>query len=144
MGCYVAAIVIGSVGMMLLHGFSGFVFPEAAMFKMPQNDPEALRVFMDSLGIGPKLSVVLSHWLGTTVGASLAMRLAPVSKEWLRNTADFKASFPGWVMGVWFTIGGIANAAMVPMPAWMIVLDLVGYVPLAYLCSRGIVVERRR
>ena len=140
--CYIVAIVIGSAGMMMLHSFFGFVFPEAAMSQMPQDDPEALRAFMDSLGIGPKLSVVFSHWLGTAVGASWAMRFAPVSIEWLRTASVFKSTFPGWVMGVWFTIGGIVNAMMIPMPSWMLILDLVGYVPVAFLVSRVLVMRR--
>ncbi|MCH1584957.1 MAG: hypothetical protein L7S62_07340, partial [Flavobacteriales bacterium] len=138
------AIVVGSAGMMMLHHFFGFVFPEAAMSQMPQDDPEALRAFMDSLGIGPKLSVVVSHWLGTAVGASYAMRFAPVSIEWLRTASVFKSTFPGWVMGVWFTIGGIVNAMMIPMPSWMLILDLVGYVPVAFWVSRGLVSQRKR
>lgn len=142
--CYIVAIVIGSVCMMMAHNFFGFVFPQAAVSQMPQDDPEALRTFMDSLGIGPKLSVVFSHWLGTAAGASWAMRFAPVSIEWLQTASVFKSTFPGWAMGVWFTIGGIANAMMIPMPSWMLILDLAGYIPCAFLVSRVVVLRRKR
>ena len=45
-------------------------------------------------------------------------------------------------MGIWFTVGGIANAMMIPMPSWMLILDLVGYVPVAFLVSRVVVMRR--
>ena len=143
-GCYFAAIVIGSVCMMLMHHISGFVFPEAAISEMPQGDPEALKKFMAALGIGPKISVLLSHWLGTAAGAAVAMRLAPVSVEWLRSASLLKSTFPGGLMGFWFIIGGVANAMMVPMPRWMVAVDLLGYLPFALLISRRVVIVRTR
>ena len=87
---------------------------------------------------------VFSHWLGTAVGASWAMCFAPVSIEWLRTASVFKSTFPGWVMGDWFTIGGIVNAMMIPMPSWMLILDLAGYVPCAFVVSRVLVYRRKR
>ena len=143
-GCYALAIVGGSIFMLLMHHLSGLVFPEAAMAKMPQDDPEALRIFMLSLGLGPKVAVLLSHWLGTGFGAFLAMQFAPVRSEWLRSVSMIKATIPGWAMGIWFTIGGAANAAMIPMPMWMLVADLVGYLPVAFFVSKLIALRRRR
>jgi hypothetical protein len=72
------------------------------------------------------------------------MRFAPVSIEWLQTASVFKSTFPGWAIGVWFTIGGIANAMMIPMPSWMLILDLAGYVPCAFLVSRMVVLRRKR
>ena len=97
---------------------------------------------MDSIGIGPKMSVVFSHWMVTAVGALWAMRFAPASIEWLQNASVFKSTFPGWAMGIWFTVAGIANAMMIPMPSWMLILNLVGYVPVAFLVSRVVVMCR--
>ena len=97
---------------------------------------------MDSIGSGPKMSVVFSHWMGTAAGALWAMRFAPVSIEWLQNVSVFKSTLPGWAMGIWLTVGGIANAMMIPMPSWMLILDLVGYVPVAFLVSQVVVMRR--
>ena len=143
-GCYALAIVGGSVFMLFMHHLSGLVFPEAAMAKMPQDDPEALRIFMLSLGLAPKVAVLLSHWLGTGFGALLAMQFAPVRSEWLRSVSMIKATIPGWAMGIWFTIGGAVNAAMIPMPMWMLVTDLLGYLPFAFLVSKAIALRRMR
>ena len=41
-------------------------------------------------------------------------------------------------MGVIFLIGGILNAMMIPMPTWMVVTDVLGYVPLAWLAARAL------
>ncbi len=122
-GAFVAGIIGGSIFMLLLHNVSGLIFPEAAMSKFPE-DPELIKAFMDSLGVGPKLAVVFSHWGGAMVGSALSMMIAPTKKIW-----------PGVVIGGWFLIGGIANASMIPMPLWMMVLDLLGYIPVAYLAA---------
>ena len=138
---YVAAIFGGAVFMMAMHTISGWIFPEAAMSKLP-NDPEAMRGYIESLGLGPKLSVVFSHWLGTAMGAFLAMRLAPLRSESLAGKPKLVQWLPGWILGVWFLIGGIANAAQIPMPTWMLILDLAGYIPVAMWVSS--IVTRNR
>lgn len=127
---YTAAIFGGAIFMMAMHTISGWIYPEAAMSKLP-SDPEAIRLHIELLGLGPKLSVVLSHWLGTAMGAFLAMRLAPLSPEWWEGKRKIVQWLPGWILGVWFLIAGIANAAQIPTPTWMLVLDLSGYIPAA-------------
>jgi hypothetical protein len=39
-------------------------------------------------------------------------------------------------MGIWFCIGGIANAYMLGTPLWLTVVDVLGYVPVAYGVGR--------
>jgi hypothetical protein len=141
---YIAAILIGSIFMMTMHHLSGIMFPEAALAKFPENNPEALRAFISSMGLGPQIAALISHWLGTAMGAFIAMRFAPVTDNWLRTQSILKATFPGWAIGIWFTIGGVANAMMIPMPSWMIAIDLIGYVPFAFLVSRMVVRSRLR
>lgn len=68
----------------------------------------------------------LAHALGTLAGAFLATLLTP------GRTAG-----PAWVVGVAFLLGGIANVAMLPAPAWFSALDLVAaYLPAAWLGHR--------
>lgn len=124
---FVLAIFVGSFSMMGLHLLSGVIWPEFSLNEMP-GDPQALEQFMASMPLGPKVAVLLSHWGGTVLGAVAAMLASGRRQVW-----------PGLVMGAWFTIGGIANNAMLPAPLWMEALDLVGYIPLAYLVSRPLV-----
>ena len=121
---FVLAIFVGSFSMMGLHLLSGVIWPEFGINAMPAN-PQALEQFMASMPIGPKVAVLLSHWGGAMLGAIAAVLASGRRQVW-----------PGLVMGAWFTIGGIANNAMIPAPLWMEALDLVGYIPLAYLVSR--------
>ena len=79
------------------------------------------------MGLAPKISVLLSHWGGTVMSALTAQLIAPTKKVW-----------PGATMGVVFLIGGILNAMMIPMPTWMVVTDVLGYVPLAWLAARAL------
>ncbi|MFZ9055385.1 MAG: hypothetical protein ACO2ZL_06210 [Flavobacteriales bacterium] len=132
---YVAAIAGGSIAMMALHALSGILIPEAAMDLLPQGDAEAMKLHIAHLPFSAKASVLLSHWLGTALGAAIAAALAPVGATWQSKPSRILVTLPGWVMGVWFLMGGIANAAMIPMPTWMVVADLVGYIPIAFVAA---------
>jgi hypothetical protein len=102
---------------------------------LPQGDINAMKLHIEQLPFSAKASVLLSHWLGTASGAAIAAALAPVSETWLLKPSRILVTLPGWIMGVWFLIGGIANAAMIPMPTWMVAADLVGYIPMAFVAS---------
>jgi hypothetical protein len=124
---FVLAIFVGTFSMMGLHLLSGVIWPEFGIDAMPAN-PEALEAFMASMPLGPKVAVLLSHWGGTVLGAITAVVASGRRQVW-----------PGLVLGAWFTIGGVANNAMLPAPFWMEAVDVVGYIPLAYLVSRPLV-----
>ncbi len=65
----------------------------------------------------------LAHSLGTFLGAYLTALIA----------VSHKMKFALGI-GVFFLIGGITNAFMLPAPTWFIVLDLAGaYIPMAWL-----------
>ncbi len=64
-----------------------------------------------------------AHALGTLAGAFVAAKLAATRKLAL-----------ALVLGGLFLCGGIANAFMLPAPAWFIGLDLLGaYLPMGWL-----------
>lgn len=121
------AAVVGSFVMLGLHSLSGVIWPDVAMERMPQ-DPDALAAFMEAMPLGAKWAVLVSHWLGTLSGSVVA----------LIGTGRH-AIWPGLAIGGWFMIGGIANNWMLPAPVWVEAVDLLGYVPLAYLVSRLLV-----
>ena len=141
---YVVAFFVGSFIMMQLHGLSGTFFPESAMESMPQDDPEALKAFIEQLSLGAKLFVSFAHWMGTAFAAAVAMAMAPVSQEQMTHPSRLRVTAPGWAMGVWFLIGGIVNALMIPLPSWLVMLDLMGYFPVALATSFAVVRLRQR
>ncbi len=68
----------------------------------------------------------LAHAVGTLAGAYTAARIAVSQK--LRF---------GLGMGLFFLIGGIANAMMIGFPLWFAAFDLIlAYVPMGYLGAR--------
>ncbi|MCF6243252.1 MAG: hypothetical protein L3J74_18185 [Bacteroidales bacterium] len=65
----------------------------------------------------------LAHALGTFIGALFTGLLATNNKiKW------------SLAIGLFFLIGGIANAALLPAPTWFIVTDILGaYIPMAFM-----------
>ncbi len=75
--------------------------------------------------MGPQhfLMPFLAHALGTLTGALIAAMFAATHKMRV-----------AMVVGVFFLVGGIMAARMIPAPTWFIVLDLlVAYIPMAYI-----------
>ncbi|WP_088278742.1 hypothetical protein [Ideonella sp. A 288] len=65
----------------------------------------------------------LAHALGTLVGAAVACGLAPG-----------RPPGPAYIVGGLFLMGGVANAVMLPAPAWFNAADLLlAYLPMAWL-----------
>lgn len=132
---YPIAIGAGSMLMLWLHDVSGQLIPEASMELLPMDDLEAMKSHIQELPSSAKWAVMVSHWLGTAFAAFLAMLVAPLSREWIQCKPLLRASFPGWVLGVVFFFAGAVNAAMIPLPKWMLLTDLAGYLPAAFVAS---------
>ena len=68
----------------------------------------------------------LAHALGTFAGALVATWIAPG-----------RASWPAWVVGGGYLLGGIVRVGMLPAPVWFSALDLLlAYLPMAWLGQR--------
>ena len=68
----------------------------------------------------------LAHAIGTLTGALLTVIIAKNRRLMLAMT-----------IGVFFLIGGISAAFMIPAPTWFIVLDLLlAYIPAAWLAYK--------
>ena len=68
----------------------------------------------------------LAHALGTFAGALAASFIA------VSHKMKFAIGF-----GLFFLIGGIVAAFMIPAPTWFVVLDLVAaYIPMGWLAGR--------
>lgn len=87
------------------------------------SDMESFAAAVDSMGPQHFLFPFLAHALGTFTGALLAYRLATDKRSWC-----------ALAIGLFFLAGGITAAAMIPAPAWFVILDLVAaYLPMAWL-----------
>jgi hypothetical protein len=108
----------------------GLVMLGMALLPLPggldPNDPAALAAAMPSMGPAHFIFPFLAHALGTLAGAWLAARLALGSR--LRA---------GLIVGAFFLLGGIINAALLPAMLWFEAADLLlAYLPMGWLGSR--------
>jgi hypothetical protein len=120
----VAGVVIGSVVNMALvmAGPSIIPPPPGADVTTMEGLTRALPLFEPRHFLFP----FLAHALGTLAGATVTALLAAGHRLVL-----------ALVIGVVFLAGGIANAFMLPGPAWFDVVDIVGaYIPMAWLGAR--------
>lgn len=120
----VAGVVVGGAVNMALITVSGSVIP------LPEGvdpaDLESLKANIDRFEPRHFLMPFLAHALGTLVGAFLAARLAAS-----RRTALALG------IGVFFLLGGVANALLLPAPGWFLAADLLlAYLPMAWIGGR--------
>jgi len=117
----IAGLIIGSVVNMGIIMISGSIIspPEGADVTTMEGLKESIHLFQPRHFILP----FLAHALGTLAGAFFAGLIA----------ANYKMKF-ALAIGVFFLIGGIVNAFILPAPTWFIVVDLIGaYIPMAWL-----------
>jgi len=118
-----AGVVVGSavnMGLVLLGPM--LIAPPPGV---DMSDMDSFAAAVDEMGPQHFLFPFLAHALGTLSGAFLAYRLAPLAR---RRCAIG--------LGLFFLLGGIAAASMIPAPTWFIVLDLVAaYLPMAWLAT---------
>ena len=116
-----AGIIGGGIVNMMLVSISGSVIP------VPEGvDPtnmESLKATAHLFEPKHFIFPFLGHAVGTLAGAFFAAFLA----------ASHKMTF-ALAIGVFFLLGGIVAAFIIPAPIWFIALDLiVAYIPMAWL-----------
>jgi hypothetical protein len=117
----IAGIVVGSVVTMAITMLSGSVIPPPA--GVDPSNMESIKASMHLFETKHFVSPFLAHALGAFTGALLAAVVAVSHKQ------KFALA-----VGVFFLLGGIASAFMLPAPTWYIITDLVfAYIPMAYL-----------
>lgn len=120
----VAGVVVGGAVNMALITVSGSVIPLPE--EVDPADLESLKANIDRFEPRHFLMPFLAHALGTLVGAFLAARLAAS-----RRTALALG------IGVFFLLGGVANAFLLPAPGWFLAADLLlAYLPMAWIGGR--------
>jgi len=116
----VGAVIGGVVNMGLITVSSSVIPPPDGV---DVTNMESLRAAMHLFEPKHFLFPFLAHGLGALVGALVASLLAATHRMKLALG-----------VGVFFLLGGITNAFLLPAPVWFIVVDLVGaYFPMAWI-----------
>ena len=114
------AVILGLVAGMTTITLTQMVITRIYGSVPVDSSPEELRKFIDSLPLGAFLMVLVSHQSGSFVASAVATLVA--GHRWLAGALG---------LGVVYLLAGIANASMIPVPAWFIVVDLLLYIPAA-------------
>ncbi|WP_338731283.1 hypothetical protein [Mangrovimonas cancribranchiae] len=123
----VAGIVIGGIVNMGIITISGSIIPPPEGTDL--TTAEGIKAAADVLEAKHYIMPFLAHAIGTLVGALITAKIVAKSKF-------AYAMF----IGVFFLLGGISAAFMIPAPTWFIVLDLaVAYIPMAWLGHKLVV-----
>ncbi|WP_166828837.1 hypothetical protein [Thalassoroseus pseudoceratinae] len=99
---------------------SSLIYPPPKDLDM--QDREAMTSFVQSLPVGAFLVVLLGHASGALVGGFVCGLIS--NEVWQLGPL---------IVGVGFLLSGILNLRMVPHPTWFAALDLLLYLPAAWL-----------
>ncbi|RSK39093.1 hypothetical protein [Mangrovimonas spongiae] len=117
----IAGIVIGGIVNMGIITISGSIIPPPEGADL--STAEGIKAAADLLEAKHYIMPFLAHAIGTLVGALITAKIVTKSKF-------AYAMF----IGVFFLLGGISAAFMIPAPTWFIILDLAAaYIPMAWL-----------
>jgi hypothetical protein len=119
----IAGFIVGAVVNMALIQLNSLLFPELA--RIDWNDRAAVAEAMANAPPSAFLLILLAHSGHAFVGAWLAVKIA--------GRAPL---VHGMIIGVLVLLGGIAALRMIPPPAWFAPVDLVLYLPAAWLGTR--------
>jgi hypothetical protein len=121
----IVGIILGMIVMMGMHYLSMVFYPLPVGVTM--EDAEALNKYMEIAPVGAMLLVIVSHAMGSFIGALAATLLSQVL-VW-KNASPFKYQF--LFIGLFLTFAGWYNLESLTHPAWF-KIDLLFYLPAAY------------
>lgn len=120
----IAGVFLGSLINMGIITYSGYIIPppEGADVTTMEGLKASLHLFRPIHFLPP----FLAHALGTFVGAVIAAFAAATHKMKM-----------ALAVAIFFLVGGIANAFLLPAPVWFIALDLVlAYIPMGIIAAK--------
>ena len=115
----VAAIIAGSIAIMIVEGFSHFLYPYPEGLDFSDN--EATSAFISSLPVAAKLLVALSWAIGSFVAAVVTSLIVKTRKLQL-SLLD----------GVILMVFGIINMIVIPHPTWFWFVGIAVFIPFAW------------
>jgi hypothetical protein len=117
-GAVVAIVLIG-----LLQAVAHGVYPPPP--GLDYKDPAVLRKIMMEAPVGALLMVLLSYFIGTFVGASIAARLS----------ADVPER-QAYLIGGMMLVSGVMNLMAIPHPVWFWAGSIVAFISAAFLGAK--------
>ena len=90
---------------------------------LDMKDKQAMGAWIQGLPVGAFLLLLAGYAAGSFTGGAVAVLIG--RKPW-----------PALVIGGLLTLSGIANLVMIPHPAWVAVVSLAIYLPMAWLGGR--------
>ena len=118
----VVGVVIGSFAIMIVEGFSHFLYPYPE--GLDHSDQKAMAAYVATLPNAAILFVVLAHAVGAFVMAVVTTLIA--------TSRQLLLSFVG---GLVLMAGGVAMMFKIPHPDWFPFVDLLVYLPFAWFGS---------
>ncbi len=114
-GVFVGSLVVWATQMI-----ENYMYPAPPNFNV--EDKEALAQLIANAPIGAKLMIIFGYIAGSFVGGLLTQLIAQS-----RNL------IPSICAGVVLLIAGIITLINIPHPTWMVVVNLLVFIPFAYL-----------
>lgn len=114
----VAGIIGGSAVIWLLEMLGHVIFPTPEGLDL--TNPEAIRQHMYSIPLGSFIVVLIAYAAGSFTGGWIAVAIG----EKVRDAV---------IVGIVLLTFGIINLVMIPHPTWFMVVDVLLYVPFAYV-----------
>ena len=130
----VVGLAVGVAVIWLIESIGNALFPPPDEFmdlvrkrmlepdQFSDTDMEALQGFLNSLPLTAMGIVLLAHFIGTLVGSFTCATI--VGRRWVPGAI---------IVGFLFLIAGLINLFMIPHPLWFGIVDVLIYVPAAFL-----------
>ncbi|MCF8372950.1 MAG: hypothetical protein K9H64_15115 [Bacteroidales bacterium] len=115
-----AGIVAGTVAIMIVEGFSHFLFPYPPGLDFA--DKEAMTAYMGSVPIAAKWMVILAWATGSFVAAIVTTLIAKTRQQHL-----------ALLVGAILMVFGILNMTSFPHPLWFWIVGIAVFIPFAWL-----------
>ncbi|RDX35347.1 hypothetical protein DZA37_00985 [Kangiella sp. HD9-110m-PIT-SAG06] len=127
MGKQILAVMVGVVvGGLAIYGIESI---NMVRFPWPENlsmeDEAAFAEYVSSLPVDAFITVIIAHAVGSFISGFVCCRITP-SKHLLFGT----------ICGVLFLLAGIMNLIMIPHPLWFMIVDVLVFVPFAWLGAK--------
>lgn len=115
-----AGLISAFVVIFLVEKAGHSIFPVAENIDF--GDKEALKKIIDTMPFGALITVIIAYAIGSFAGGFVCALISENSK--VRNSV---------ITGFILLIFGLINLFMIPHPVWFMILNVLVYLPFAYL-----------
>lgn len=116
----VIGIIVGAIAIGICEGLSHLIYEPPS--QMDIQNTAAMAKFIEQAPPMALILVALCHFVGSFTSAFVSQKISKSENLSLHL-----------IPSVLLMIGGIVNFYIIPHPLWMIILDLIVYIPAGYL-----------